>query len=77
MCTPAGDAQAQDNEGSTWAMIGGGALGLYSSGLAGTVGSLIPCNQTYGGAKCVRIAGGIAGAIGLASGVYLGDRIGG
>lgn len=73
MCASTYPAQAQDTAGSTWAMIGGGALGLYSSGLAGAVGSLIPCGQTYGGAKCVRIAGALTGAVGLASGIYLGD----
>ncbi len=52
--------------------MGGAALGLYSGAVFGTLGSLIPCSQTYAGARCVRIAVATASAIGMASGIALG-----
>lgn len=61
---------AQDADGSTWAAVGGAALGAYSGALLGTVGSLIPCTRTYEGPTCVRpaaIAGGLIGGISGAS----------
>lgn len=66
-------ATAQEAGGSTWAAAGGGALGLYSSAVLGVAGSLIPCNQTAAGVKCVRAAAAAGGVIGLVSGIYLGD----
>ena len=60
-------------EGSDWARVGGGALGLYSGAALGTVGSLIPCSQTYAGARCVRGIGVVSGLVGLTAGFYLGD----
>lgn len=65
-------AHAQTSNGSTAAALGGAALGLYSGAVFGTLGSLIPCSQTYAGAKCVRIAVATASAIGMASGIALG-----
>lgn len=64
---------AQGSRGSTWNAVGGGALGLYSGVVLGTVGALIPCGQTYQTARCVRIAAIGAGSIGLISGALLGD----
>ncbi len=75
-----GEAHAQESDGSAWAAIGGGALGLYSGATLGLLGSLTPCSQTYAGAKCVRIVTIAGGAVGLVSGVMLGaadrNRIG-
>ena len=59
-----------DPEGSTWAAVGGAALGAYSGTVLGTVGSLIPCTRTYEGPACVRpaaIAGGLIAGISGAS----------
>ena len=71
-------ASAQDS-GSDWAIVAGGALGLYSGAVLGMAGGMIPCSQTYAGASCVRLVGISGGAIGLASGLYLGaedeDRV--
>ncbi len=64
---------ARAQEGSDLARVGGGALGLYSGAVLGTVGSLIPCSQTYAGARCVRGVGILGGLTGLAAGFYLGD----
>lgn len=57
-------------DGSTWAAVGGAALGAYSGTVLGTVGSLIPCTRTYEGPACVRpaaIAGGLIAGISGAS----------
>lgn len=67
-----GEGRAQEDSGSTLAAAGGAALGLYSGSMLGVLGSLIPCSQTYAGARCVRIATVSAGAVGLASGALLG-----
>jgi len=64
---------AQAQEGSDLARVGGSALGLYSGAVLGTVGSLIPCSQTYAGARCVRGLGVLGGIVGLGAGFYLGD----
>jgi len=64
---------AQDSGGSTWATIGGGALGAYSGAVLGGLGGFVPCNQTYAGAKCVRITVGVGGAGGLAAGIAAGN----
>lgn len=73
LCLLADSARAQETAGSDAARLAGGALGLYSVALLGTVGALIPCSQTYAGAKCVRAAAVTAGVIGFAGGFYLGD----
>jgi len=65
--------EAQGSEHATWNTIGGGALGLYSGAVLGTVGSLIPCGQTYATARCVRLAAAGAGTVGLVSGALLGE----
>ena len=64
---------AQEGEGSAWSTVAGGALGLYSAGMLAVTGSLIPCTQTLAGVKCVRVAAVAGSAIGLVSGLYLGD----
>ena len=64
---------AQEDGGSGWAAVRGGALGLYSGALLGAAGSMIPCTQTAAGVKCVRAAAAAGGVIGLISGLYLGD----
>lgn len=69
---PPTPGHAQDTNGSTAAAVGGAALGLYSGAVFGTLGSLMPCTQTYAGAKCMRIAVATASAIGMASGIALG-----
>ena len=65
--------RAQEGEGGAWSTVAGGALGLYSAGMLAVTGSLIPCTQTLAGVKCVRVAAVSGSAIGLASGIYLGD----
>ena len=64
---------AQEDGGSGWTAVGGGALGLYSGALLGAAGSMIPCTQTAAGVKCVRAAAAAGGVIGLIGGLYLGD----
>jgi len=59
-------------EGSTGAAVAGAALGGFSGVMLGTLGSIIPCSQTYAGASCVRVAAIAGGTIGFAGGIYLG-----
>ena len=60
------------SDGSTWAAVGGAALGAYSGTVLGTVGSLMPCTRTYEGPACVRPAAIGGGLIGGLSGAALG-----
>jgi len=53
-----------------WESAGGAALGAASGAVVGSLGSLIPCNDTYAGPHCVRwvavgatLVGGVSGAI--------------
>ena len=65
-------AVGQDSAGSTSAASAGGALGLASGALLGTVGSIPPCWQTAAGVRCVRWGVGLGAAVGLASGAVIG-----
>lgn len=60
-------------QGSSSAAVGGAALGLLSAATLASVGSLIPCERTYMGIGCVRLAGAVAGIAGLASGAAIGE----
>lgn len=60
---------AQDRWHS-WESVAGAALGAASGGIVGSLGSLVPCNDTYAGPRCVRwvamgaaVLGGVAGAL--------------
>ena len=67
-----GAAGCQEISGSTGTAIAGAALGAYSGGVVGTMGSIVPCTQTYWGAKCVRWSAAAGGVIGLVSGAIIG-----
>ncbi len=73
-------AHAQEPAGSTAGALAGGALGITSGALLGTMGSIPPCWQTTAGVHCVRWSAGVGAGVGLASGVLIGaadsDRIG-
>lgn len=66
-------SRAQEADGSTAAALAGGALGVTSGALLGTMGSIPPCWQTAAGVRCVRWSAGIGAAIGVASGVLIGS----
>jgi hypothetical protein len=72
-------SRAQDTNGSTLSAFAGGALGLTSGALLGTMGSIPPCWQMAAGVHCVRWSVGMGATVGLASGVLIGaadgDRI--
>ena len=71
--TDLGAQETNDSsDGSTWAAVGGAALGAYSGTVLGTVGSLMPCTRTYEGPACVRPAAIGGGLIGGLSGAALG-----
>ena len=65
-------ALCQETQGSAAVAVAGGALGLYTGALLGTVGSIVPCSQTYSGAKCIRWSAAVSGTIGLAGGLLVG-----
>lgn len=48
-------------------------MGAYSGAVLGTLGGLVPCNQTYAGHRCVRVTAVGGAAVGLVGGFYLGD----
>jgi len=64
---------AQNVGGTDGATVAGAALGLYSGATLGSLASLIPCNQTLAGVRCVRGVAALGGGIGLASGIALGS----
>lgn len=68
-----GPLAAQESGGSTWAAIGGGALGAYSGAVLGGAGGFVPCNQTYAGVQCLRITVGVGSLGGLAAGAAAGS----
>ena len=68
----AGQETSDSSDGSTWAAVGGAALGAYSGTVLGAVGSLMPCTRTYEGPACVRPAAIGGGLIGGLSGAALG-----
>lgn len=63
---------ARAQEGSDWARVAGGALGLYSGAVLGTLGGTIPCSQTLAGIDCVRVGGVLGGVVAAIGGVHLG-----
>ena len=48
------------------------SLGLYSGAALGTLSSIIPCNQTLAGVRCVRTVATLGAGIGTMSGLALG-----
>jgi hypothetical protein len=75
--TPSSAFSQPDTEsltGSTAAQIGGGLLGFYSGAVLGSIGAMIPCNQTYIGIRCVQLSGAVKGMVGLVSGLSLGGK---
>lgn len=72
-------SRAQESGGSAAAALAGGALGLSSGALLGTMGSIPPCWQTAAGVQCVRWSAGFGATVGLVSGALIGaadtDRI--
>ena len=65
---------AQGAGGTEGAAVAGAALGLYSGATLGGLASLIPCNKTLAGVRCVRGVTALGGGIGLASGIALGSE---
>lgn len=74
MAATPGPAFGQRSDGTTASKIGGAALGLYSGGMFGVVGSLLPCDRTLLGRGCAGFSGAVGGALGLISGGLIGTE---
>ena len=57
-----------------WESAGGAALGAASGAVVGSLGSLLPCNDTYAGPHCVRWVAAGAALVGGVSGAFVGGR---
>lgn len=64
----------QQRDGTTVSTIGGAALGLYSGGMFGVVGGLLPCDRTLLGGGCAAVTGAAGGALGLITGGLIGTK---
>jgi len=59
-------------EGEAWAAAVGSGLGLLSGAVLADVGAIVPCGQTRAGVRCVQVAVGFGGGVGLVSGAVAG-----
>lgn len=73
MLTPAATA-AQTYEGDTWTTVGGASLGLYSGAVMGVLGTMMPCNRTLTGDRCVASGVGTGAAMGMVMGGLIGAQ---
>lgn len=67
-------ASSQTYEGDLLDQIGGGALGLYSGGMLGLVGAMMPCNRVLNGGACVASGVGTGVAMGMVMGALIGGE---
>lgn len=65
---------AQTYEGDFQSQIGGGALGFYSGGVLGLVGTMMPCNRVLNGGPCVASGAGTGAAMGMVMGALIGGE---
>jgi len=68
-----GGVAAQAPGGTTTSTIGGAALGMYSAGAGALLGSLLPCNRTLAGKRCVTAGASVGAGVGLAMGGVIGS----
>lgn len=66
------DAQSPDGD-ALWTVTGA-ALGLYSGGVLGLVGTMMPCNRTLDGDRCAASGTGTGAAMGLVMGGLIGGQ---
>lgn len=52
--------------------VGGAALGGLAGTTVGTLGAIVPCNDTYAGPHCVRWVAAGAGVVGAVAGAVVG-----
>jgi hypothetical protein len=57
-----------------WESAGGAALGAASGAVVGSLGSLLPCTDTYAGPHCVRWVAAAGALVGGVSGALVGGR---
>lgn len=71
---PSGEARGQTYEGNSWTTVEGAALGLYSGGVLGLVGTMMPCNRTIQGERCTASGVGAGAAMGMVMGGLIGAQ---
>lgn len=69
-----GEARGQTYEGDTWTTVEGAALGLYSGGMLGLMGTMMPCNRTIQGERCTASGVGTGAAMGMVMGGLIGAQ---
>lgn len=69
--SPAG---AQTYEGDTWTTVAGASLGLFSGSVMGVLGTMMPCNRTLAGDRCVASGVGTGAAMGMVMGGLIGAQ---
>ncbi len=69
--TPGG---AQTYEGDTWTTVAGASLGLFSGSVMGVMGTMMPCNRTLTGDRCVASGVGTGAAMGMVMGGLIGAQ---
>lgn len=67
-------AAAQKYEGGTWTTLGGASLGLVSGSVMGVLGTMMPCNRTLTGDRCVASGVGTGAAMGMVMGGLIGAQ---
>ncbi|MBT8488414.1 MAG: hypothetical protein KJO65_06310 [Gemmatimonadetes bacterium] len=71
---PPSHAAAQTYEGDTWTTVAGASLGLYSGSVMGVLGTMMPCNRTLAGDRCVASGVGTGAAMGMVMGGLIGAQ---
>lgn len=67
-------SSAQTYEGDTWTTVGGATLGLVSGSAMGVLGTMMPCNRTLMGDRCVASGVGTGAAMGMVMGGLIGAQ---
>ncbi|MDX1495645.1 MAG: hypothetical protein R3253_16370 [Longimicrobiales bacterium] len=70
----AGETGAQTYDGDAWTTVAGAAMGFYSGSVMGVLGTMMPCNRTLTGDRCVALGVGAGAAMGMVMGGVIGAQ---
>jgi hypothetical protein len=68
-----GPARLSSQEGDTWTVIGGAALGLFSGSVLGTVGGVMPCGYALNPSMCSTTFALSGAVLAAAAGAHIGN----